>query len=64
MVDVARYHYVCAQHGPCGSDEVTSRKAPRAPRCPVCKEAVETWVGNAAPDLDQRSDVSAFLRAG
>jgi hypothetical protein len=64
MVDVARYQYICADHGPCGSAKVTKRKAPAAPRCPLCRATVETWVGSCLPDEDQRWDVGALLRAG
>jgi hypothetical protein len=63
MVDVARYQYVCVRHGPCGSHKVTRKKYPNAPRCPVCAQRVEIWVGASLPEHEHRPDIATYMRA-
>src|SRR5262245_15507192 len=48
-VDVARYHFLCAQHGPCGSSKIKSQQPPHDRRCPVCGDTAEIWVGYTCP---------------
>jgi len=55
MAEDARYHYVCAEHGPCGSSTVGPRYSPREQRCPICDALVEVWVGPVGPETSERS---------
>jgi len=52
MVD-ARYHFVCCEHGACGS--LSIRRRPDDRRCPVCGQTVEVWVGVTPPAILESS---------
>ena len=48
-MDVARYHFLCAGHGACGSVPIEPTRAPMTRKCPVCGGPTEVWVGAPLP---------------
>jgi len=48
-MDVAKYHFLCSRHGPCGSVPIEPATNPASRRCPVCGDLSEVWVGADQP---------------
>jgi len=58
MVD-PRYHFVCSEHGACGSKSIRQVLEDRC--CPVCGRTAEVWVGEAPPDMGESSSPAVSL---